>query len=135
MRRLMLALALLSGFAGLARAGDPDAAIRAVISDQIEAFQADDLERAFSHASPMIRQLFGSPARFGQMVQQGYPMIWRPSGLRFSGLSDQDGHKIQSVLITDQAGNLYIADYDMIPTGDGWQIDGVEVRQAEGTSA
>ena len=38
---------------------------------------------AFDYASPTIRGIFGSPDRFGAMVQQGYPMVYRPSEVRY----------------------------------------------------
>lgn len=135
MRRLMLALALAAGLAGSMARADPAQEIRAVIANQIAAFAAEDFEQAFSYASPTIRQKFGSAARFGRMVQQGYPMLLRPAGIRFAGLAEQQGHSVQSVLVTDLAGKLYVVDYVMIPAGDGWQIDGVSIREAEGTSA
>ena len=52
-----------------------DDAARQVISDQIAAFQQDDFETAFTYASPMIKGIFGTPERFGQMVREGYPMV------------------------------------------------------------
>ena len=38
-----------------------EAPIRATIESQIEAFQADDFARAFTFASPTIKQMFGTP--------------------------------------------------------------------------
>ena len=55
-----------------------------MISKQIEAFKADDFDTAFSFASPMIQRMFGSASTFGEMVQNGYPMVWRPAEVRFS---------------------------------------------------
>jgi Domain of unknown function (DUF4864) len=136
MRVLMLLAILFGGFgAPMARAQDAAADIQSVISNQIEAFRADDLEKAFSFASPMIQRMFGSPARFGQMVQEGYPMVRRPAEVKFSGLDELDGHKVQSVLMTDQDGTLFIVDYDMIQGEGGWQINGVRVRKAGDASA
>ena len=77
---LILAAVLLAAQlgAGPARADGHGNAIEAVIADQIAAFRTNDLERAFSHASPMIQSKFRTPEIFGQMVSRGYPMIWRP---------------------------------------------------------
>ncbi len=113
-----------------AKAQSADADIRGVIQGQIDAFGANDVAKAFSFASPMIQGLFGTPQNFGTMVQNGYPMVWRPGDVRFSDLRDLGGRKVQSVLITDLRGVDYIADYEMIETPDGWQINGVSIRKA-----
>lgn len=130
MRRLALALLVVAGaVAGPLRAQSPETDIRSVIERQIEAFRADDFETAFTFASPMIRRLFGTPSRFGEMVQNGYPMVWRPADVRFSGLVTRDGRTIQSVVVTDGNGALHVLDYDMIPGQDGWRVNGVRLRR------
>ena len=105
--------------------------IRGVISDQLAAFQANDLTTAFSYASPAIKRIFRDPQTFGQMVQNGYPMVWRPAAVRFGGLGEVGGQIIQTVYFTDQAGQLFEAAYEMIETDQGWQINGVYIRKAE----
>ncbi len=112
-----------------ARAQTAETDIRAVISEQIEAFKADDFDRAFTYASPTIKRMFGDSDRFGRMVRDGYPMVWRPGSLRFSGLTEKNGRTVQSVLITDEAGALYVVDYEMVTIGGDWQINGVWVRK------
>lgn len=42
---------------------------------------------------------------------------------------------IQRVMIHDADGALHILGYQMIPTGDGWQINGVQILDASGLSA
>ena len=127
--RLVIFIALLLAAAPTARAEDPAEAIRRVISDQIAAFGADDFETAFSFASPGIRAMFGTSARFGQMVREGYPMVWRPGEVRFSGLEESDGRTLQRVLVTDEAGAFYVLEYEMQPGEQGWRIDGVRLLQ------
>lgn len=136
MRRLLIVAALVSGLgAASARAQDATAEIRAVISDQIAAFRADDVATAFGFASPSIRQMFGTPENFGQMVRSGYPMVWRPADVRFSALVERDGRKVQSVMVTDGAGALHILDYEMIEGDSGWRINGVRLRRPGGAGA
>lgn len=130
MMRYVIAAVLLLGLGlGAARAQDAGADIQAVISGQIEAFKVDDFETAFSFASPSIKRMFGDPDRFGAMVQSGYPMVWRPAEVRFSGLETTGGRTIQSVVVTDSAGALHVLDYEMIPADSGWQINGVTLRR------
>ena len=112
-----------------ARAQDASEVIRGVISDQMEAFEAGDVATAFTFASPGIKRMFGTADRFGAMVREGYPMVWRPGSLRFAELREEGGRTVQSVIVTDQAGAPHVLDYEMVPEGGGWQIDGVTVRR------
>ncbi|MEO0683063.1 MAG: DUF4864 domain-containing protein [Pseudomonadota bacterium] len=109
--------------------------IEGVIASQIEAFRADDFERAFDFASPNIRRMFGSSDNFGRMVRQGYPMVWRPRSYRFSGLEAERGQLRQTVVIEDLEGAVYVADYYMIETDGGWRINGVSLRPQVGAGA
>ena len=103
--------------------------IEDVIQSQIKAFQADDFATAFTFASPMIQGMFGSPERFGQMVKQGYPMVWRPAEVAYTGLTERAGRLYQNVLITDQTGAVHLLEYEMIETADGWEINGVQFKR------
>lgn len=107
-----------------------DDAARQVISDQIAAFQQDDFETAFTYASPMIKGIFGTPQRFGQMVRDGYPMVWRPSDVEFLEAEQIGEALVQDVLIRDAEGVLYEVEYEMIQGEDGWKINGVRVKRA-----
>lgn len=107
-----------------------EAAIQSVIEDQIEAFLNDDPTSAFAHASPMIQQLFGTPGRFGQMVRDSYPMVWRPDEVTFLPMGDAKERPVQPVMLRDSAGALHILDYEMIQTDEGWKINGVRLRRA-----
>jgi hypothetical protein len=120
-------IAFLLAAAPPARAEDAAAAIRRVISEQIAALEADDFATAFTFASPGIRELFGTPDRFGAMVREGYPMVWHPGEVRFAGLAERGGRRLQQVLVTDEAGTLHLLEYEMVPGEDGWRIDGVRL--------
>jgi len=133
MRYFILSLIVALGLSGAARADE--AALRAVISSQIEAFLAEDVERAFSHASPFIQRKFGTPEGFGTMVREGYPMVWRPSDVTFLDAEVIAGKLWQSVLLRGPAGKSWIVDYEMIELEDGWKINGVQVREAPEVAA
>lgn len=107
-----------------ARAQDAQA-IEGVIADQLEAFNAREVEQAWTYASPMIQRLFGNPANFGMMVMQGYPMVWTSTGAEFLDLRDADGRLTQTVLLRDAQGGRHLLDYAMIETAEGWKINGV----------
>lgn len=133
MRRVLLSIIFVLSFAGLAHA--QNAEIEGVIDAQIEAFQADDFERAFTYASPTIRGIFGTSDRFGAMVRNGYPMVWRPDELRFLELREVAGHLWQRVMITDGAGRVHLLDYQMIRHENLWKINAVQVLKAPDLSA
>ncbi len=125
MRRLLLALSLSAGLASGAFA--QSAEIEANIAAQIQAFKADDFATAFTFASPNIQRLFGNPDNFGAMVRNGYPMVWRPSDVRFLELREVAGALWQKVMITDDDGAVHILDYQMIQQENGWKINGVQL--------
>lgn len=108
----------------------PEPDIEAVIAEQIEAFRVDDFGTAFGFASPGIQRMFGSPERFGAMVRDGYPMVWRPGEVDFGLLREVDGTLWQEVLITDQAGRRFGLAYRMEEIDGDWRIGGVQVIPA-----
>ena len=125
MRKLFLTLIVtLWGWTPLAAS---PADIEATISDQIAAFQQDDFPRAFTFASPNIQRLFGDSDRFGMMVRQGYPMVWRPADVRFLDLRTIGDMQWQKVQIRDMGGVIHILDYQMINLDNEWRINGVQL--------
>ena len=101
--------------------------IQTVISNQINAFLIDDFATAYSYAAPSIKQIFTSSDHFGAMVQNSYPMVHRPSSFRFTDAKEIAGTLYQNVLIQDQMGRFFIAEYAMTETENGWKIKSVRV--------
>lgn len=123
--------ALLAGFLIVAGAAAADeAAIQSTIDSQMDAFQANDVDAAFGFAGPGIQAMFGAPDVFGQMVEQGYPMVWRPSEVEFLSARETDLGWTQEVLVTDSAGRLHKLSYLMVETAGGWKIAGVQLLTA-----
>lgn len=104
-----------------------NSAIEDVIGGQLEAFNARDVDQAWTYASPNIKRMLGSSSNFGSMVQQGYPMVWDNADVRFLDLRDVRGNLWQKVMVRDADGGLHILDYQMIESTDGWQINGVQL--------
>lgn len=113
----------------------PEADIRGTIQSQIDAFLADDFGTAFTFASPGIQNMFRTPENFGAMVRNGYPMVWRPSDVRFLELREINGVLWQKVMVRDADGGTHILDYKMEQGDEGWRIDGVQVIPAPQVSA
>jgi len=116
-------------------AGAQEAPIQGTIQSQIEAFQADDFVRAFTFASPTIKQMFGTPENFGAMVKNGYPMVYRPAEVQMMELREVAGNLWQRVRVTDQAGAGWYLDYMMVETAEGWQINAVQILPAPDVGA
>lgn len=128
MRKFLLILCLSLG--PYSAAWSQESEIRDVISQQLQAFQKDDFAKAFTFASPVIKGIFGTSQRFGEMVKQGYPMVWRPADVKYGSLVDKDGLMEQTVFFTDHLGRVFQATYHMVETVDGWQINGVHIKEA-----
>lgn len=130
MRRLILVPLLLLPVAASAQDAGDRAAIAEAIRDQLSDFNARDLGGAWDHASPTIQGIFGSPENFGQMVEQGYPMVWDNRDATLGGLREEDGALRQAVRVEDAEGRGWLLDYEMVETPEGWRINGVSVRPA-----
>ena len=136
MRQLLLSLVLLCLPVLSAQAQEArNPAIETVIQQQFDAFRAEDVGTAFSFASPGIKGMFGTPENFGRMVRNGYPMVWRPAEVQFLDLREVAGNLWQRVMVTDQAGRTHLLDYQMVETGQGWQINGVQLLPQPGVGA
>ncbi len=131
-RIVVVCLAMMFGTMVRAQDAGP---IQTVISDQMAAFVARDLDRAFSHASPTIKGFFGNSAAFGAMVERGYPMVWDNSDIRFLDLREVEGRLWQQVMVRDAFGGLHMLDYWMVETAAGWQINAVQLLPAPDVGA
>lgn len=129
MRRICLTLltALALSLPATAQENAAAPAIEDVIADQMRAFRSEDVDTAFTFASPGIKGLFQTPERFGAMVRQGYPMVYRNAEVGFLDLREIDGALWQKVTVRDASGAYHVLDYQMIRTEGGWQIDGVRL--------
>ena len=107
-------------------------AIHQVIQSQLDAFQRDDAEAAYSYATPMIREKFGGAANFLQMVKQGYTPVYRPKSVDFDKLVDTEYGPDQILHVIGPDGVVYIAHYMMQKQPDGsWMINGCYLTRAE----
>ena len=108
-------------------------AIETTIRAQITALQVDDFDRAFTYASPTIQQIFRTPAVFGRMVRQGYPMVYRPSAIEFLELASVEGYYWQKVQIRDGQGRYHLMAYQMVQLDGVWRINGVQLLPSRET--
>ena len=107
------------------------AEIQKTIQSQINAFQEDDFGVAFEFASPNIQRIFKSSKRFGIMVSQSYPMVYRPADVRFLELETIQEEFWQKVQIQDRQGRYHIMAYRMVSVDGRWFINGVQLLPSE----
>jgi len=137
-RPLLFALFLLASAASLAAevSREDAAAIRKVISDQLEAFAHDDGPRAFSLATAGIQATFGTPEAFMEMVRTQYPVVYRPKSVQFQPPEFVHGEVVQPVRMTDSAGGAWLALYPMLrEPGHGWRTNGCLLHRLAGVRA
>lgn len=108
-------------------------AIRAVIEAQLNAFQADDAQLAFSFASPSIQNRFATPANFLAMVKATYQPVYRSQSAVFQETIVDNNVVAQPVLLVDSNDQLFMAVYPMEKQPDGsWRIAGCYLTPTQG---
>lgn len=108
------------------------AAIRAVVEEQLAAFQRDDERAAFRLASPTIQQQFQSSGNFMRMVRSGYRAVYRPREVQFGEIEMVGGAIIQRVELVGPDGVPALAHYVMQRQPDGsWRINGCFLTASE----
>lgn len=114
---------------------DDRRAIRAVIADQLAAFQRDDGAAAFAQATPDIQGVFQTPEKFMRMVRDAYQPVYRPSQVEFRDIVDFRGAPAQRVYLVGPDGVAVIALYPMERQADGtWRINGCYLLRADENS-
>ena len=131
-----LFLALILGLSASARAEEVSkadaAAIRAVISEQLDAFAKDDGPRAFSLATAGIQATFGTAEKFMEMVRSQYQVVYRPKSVQFQAPEIVDGEVVQPVRMIDAAGGVWLAIYPMLREGGRWRTNGCLLHRLPG---
>jgi hypothetical protein len=110
---------------------------RSVIEGQLDAFRAGDDERAYSFASPGIRQIFPTRDLFMSMVMNAYRPVWRPQSHVFGPARAIDGSTVvQTLHVIGPDGREYEAVYTLQRQADGlWKIAAVTLRKLDSLGA
>lgn len=103
-------------------------AIKKVIVDQRAALKAGDAAKAFSYASPGIRDQFGDAATFIAMVRTGYAALLTARYTEFLEGAVIDGSVIQPLRLVDADNTVRVALYIMQRQENGtWRIGGCQI--------
>lgn len=138
MRALSCLILVLGCIGSGAMAGEAEqAAARAVISRQAEAFGRDDAPTAYAQAAPAIRDIFPNADLFLGMVRNQYAPVYRHRSFVFGQAQDLGDTSVsQSVAIQDESGTDWTAEYTLERQPDGeWRITGCRLTKAPGISA
>ncbi len=109
--------------------------VQLVVRAQLDAFAADDAERAFSFAAPSIREMFGTPEQFIRMVRASYPVVYRPASVTFLKAKPDATLVVQPVHMTDGLGSSWLAMYRLQRQKDkSWRIAGCVLVADSGQS-
>jgi hypothetical protein len=99
--------------------------IRKVITGQLDAFRKGDDGRAFSYASPGIKQQFETPSQFFSSVKSAYDIVLVSRSIVFEDLKQVMGVVTQPVLFLASNGDTVIGSYIMEKQDNGdWKISG-----------
>jgi len=106
--------------------------IISVVSSQLQAFQDDDFEKAYSYASPTIKTIFPDYKKFRDMVVGQYQAVYRPKSINFGNVTTQGGTTFLEVYLVDPDGIFVTAIYTMQQQeDDSWLINGCILNQAK----
>ena len=107
------------------------AAIHDVIAAQLVALQHDDSAQAFSYATPLIQQQFGTPEQFLEMVMVVYPSVYRPRDVQFRDLDATENGPVQTVFFIGPNGDPVLGLFIMRQQPDGsWKVNGCVLTAA-----
>ncbi len=111
------------------------AVIRTTIEQQLQAFQQENAELAFSFASPSIQAQFETAETFMEMVESSYPAVYRPRSVMFEDIVRSEGKVAQRVVLMGPDGALFNAFYLMqIQPDESWRINGCFLTPIQGQS-
>lgn len=111
---------------------DEENEIKSIVNQQLEAFQNDDFEKAYSFASPTIKKMFSSPEVFRKMVIGGYQAVYRPQSIKMGSVEIIKGVTTLKVYLVDPNGEFVTANYLMEKQENGeWLISGCVLSKAE----
>jgi hypothetical protein len=103
---------------------------RSTITNQLDAFLADDGALAYSYAAPNIKSMYPTVGSFMKMVTEGYRPVRRPQSYAFGRSTELGpGSVVQEVLVVGPDGKSYSAIYtlQLQPDGIFW-ISGVTLQ-------
>jgi hypothetical protein len=136
MRLRLVCLLLALGVAtAAAEPVDPaeQAALRAVVSQQIDAFNREDGAAAIAFAAPAIKDKFTDATTFLDMVHKGYAPLLHARSVDFGTVTETSAGPAQAVAIVAADGMLWRGLYTFEKVDGAWRISGCVLAQDAST--
>ena len=108
------------------------AAIRSVITRQLEAISRDDGNAAEGFASQGIRDKFKDGPAFMTMVHKNYAALVHPKSTAFGATEASPHGPLQTVTIVADDGTIWTAVYSFEQADGAWRITGCSLQRVEG---
>lgn len=109
------------------------AATRAVIQAQLDAFAQHDAEKAYSYASDDIKAMFQNAVTFVTMVERNYPVVYHQASVQFLAFSLQGDIARHTLQMTDQDQTLWNVYYVLTRNDKGlWKISSCQIEKVQG---
>lgn len=107
-------------------------AIQSVITTQIKALQAEDMDAAFALSAPDVRRQFGNANAFADMIREDYEPLLKHYSRTFLEITVEEEEVIQPVRIVNRDGTVVLALFGMERQADGeWKVYGCRITQTE----
>jgi hypothetical protein len=103
-------------------------AVIAAINAQLAAFRTQDLAQAYEYASAGLRAQT-SLRRFGAIVRENYPEIWKNTRAEY-GLVRDDGRHATILVVVYAEKTAATFDYVLLRERGGWRIGSVLRHEA-----
>ena len=104
------------------------AEIRAVIQNQLDAFQQDDEAASYALAAPSVKQRFPTAEAFNKMVRDKYRPIYNPREVKFLTPSIVSGRFLQGIQFLSDENQLLLAVFTLERQEDkSWKIKACEL--------
>ena len=130
---LWMALGVTWGVAAPVDAGE-QAALQAVVTQQIDAFNRDDGAAAIGFAAPSIKDKFTDAKTFLDMVHKGYAPLLHARKIDFGAVTETPTGPAQAVTIIAADGALWRGLYTFEQVDGAWRISGCILAQDEATA-
>jgi hypothetical protein len=117
--------------------GDNDRlAIKDAVRDQLRALATLKAGDAFAQLAPSTQKYFGEPDTFLLQIAENVAPILSTKKFAFIGVGRDETSVFQEVLITDEAGLKWMANFQVQRQPDGsWRVSGCVVDVARGQAA
>lgn len=110
-----------------------EAASKAVVQAQLDAFAHHDADRAYSYASDDIKAMFQNAITFVTMVERNYPVVYHPASVRFLAFSLQGDVARHTLQMVDQDQTLWTVYYVLTRNEKGqWKISSCQIEKVQG---